>query len=266
MIFQAITFSDLDTVKNLQPPDWPDIIPYIKLYIESPNCWPIKVISGNELLGIGAAIFNEDTAWLAHIIVNEKYRKQGIGSAIVAELMHSVVLKNIPTQLLIATAIGQPVYEKAGFLKVTDYLFFKREKPWIEKNSVFEIKNYLIKYKQQILELDKYVTTENRRWLLEMHLNSAKLIIVDNQLWAYYLPTLGEGPIISQTEEAGLDLMRLKYEGIDKAVLPLENTTGIIFLLENGFVQVSKGARMIFGKEIQWKPEMIYSRIGGNFG
>ncbi len=38
-------------------------------------------------------------------------------------------------------------------------------------------------------------------------------------------------------------------------------------LKQKGFVKTeTKGTRIIPGKEIYWKPENIYSRIGGNFG
>ena len=50
-------------------------------------------------------------------------------------------------------------------------------------------------------------------------------------------------------------------------MLPEDNQAGVGFLKQNGFVKTeTKGTRMIPGKEIYWKPENIYSRIGGNFG
>ncbi len=61
--------------------------------------------------------------------------------------------------------------------------------------------------------------------------------------------------------------MNLKYSTSDKAVLPSENIAGIEFLKQNGFVEnTTKGTRMIMGKELEWKPNNVYSRISGNFG
>ncbi|MCK5463227.1 MAG: hypothetical protein KAI95_09430 [Bacteroidales bacterium] len=61
--------------------------------------------------------------------------------------------------------------------------------------------------------------------------------------------------------------MKIKYSKVDKAVLPGENHPGTNFLRQNGFtLSDTKGTRMILGQEIDWKPEHIYSRIGGNFG
>ncbi|OQX81186.1 MAG: hypothetical protein B6D64_02270 [Bacteroidetes bacterium 4484_276] len=53
----------------------------------------------------------------------------------------------------------------------------------------------------------------------------------------------------------------------NKIVLPEDNQAGVGFLKQNGFVKTeTKGTRIIPGKDIYWKPENIYSRIGGNFG
>jgi hypothetical protein len=72
---------------------------------------------------------------------------------------------------------------------------------------------------------------------------------------------------LGETTEAGRELMRFKYSTVDKATIPGENQAGIEFIKEFGFVETNTtGKRMILGKNIAWKPEMFYSRIGGNFG
>lgn len=83
----------------------------------------------------------------------------------------------------------------------------------------------------------------------------------------FYLPDLGEGLIFAENSEAGVELMKVKYAKSDKAVIPSENQVGIDFLKQNGFKQIdTKGKRMILGKDISWKPDCVYSRIGGNYG
>jgi len=61
--------------------------------------------------------------------------------------------------------------------------------------------------------------------------------------------------------------MKSKYAVNDRAVLPAENDAGISFLEQNGFVKTSvRGTRMAYGEDIQWIPDKIFSRIGGNIG
>jgi GNAT superfamily N-acetyltransferase len=266
MTIESIEISDLSEIAALQPKDWPDIVPDIEYYIHSPFCRAIKVVENGVIAGIGANIFFEDTCWLAHIIVSESYRNKGIGTAIVADLMNYATYEGYDTQSLIATELGEPIYTKAGFKKVTDYLFFKRlNSSHIETKSE-RIMLYSAQYKKGLLELDRYVTGENRINILEKHLPASYLIANQDEVLAFYLPSLGEGPIISRDKEAGIELMQWKYSTVDKAVLPDENIAGIEFLLANGFIQVSTCSRMLFGKEIPYHPEMIYSRIRGNVG
>ena len=70
--------------------------------------------------------------------------------------------------------------------------------------------------------------------------------------------------IIADHPDAGIVLMKMKYAAVSKAVLPSENEAGINFLLKSSFQEYSRGTRMYLGKRIQWHPEMLYSRIGGN--
>ncbi len=60
-----------------------------------------------------------------------------------------------------------------------------------------------------------------------------------------------EGLILADTIEDGIELMKVKYSKIDKAVISSENTAGIEFLKQNGFVEIqTKGTRMILGKDV----------------
>ena len=86
------------------------------------------------------------------------------------------------------------------------------------------------------------------------------------EVLGYYAPEIGEGPIIAEKEEAGIELMKLKHTTIDKAVLPDENMAGKEFLKENGFKETSRMKRMILLQDIDWKSQNIFSRIGGNVG
>jgi hypothetical protein len=117
------------------------------------------------------------------------------------------------------------------------------------------------------MELDNKISDENRGSLLFDNLSTSKVYIQKNSVQGVYIPDLGEGLVIADTIFAGLELMKDKYSEIDKAVLPAENHAGNSFLEQNGFVKIpTKGTRMIYGEYCRWKPDKIFSRIGGNLG
>ena len=56
MVFKSISSKDLAEVRNLQPEDWTDIIPYFEFYIRSSYCKTLKIREKSKIAGIGALI------------------------------------------------------------------------------------------------------------------------------------------------------------------------------------------------------------------
>jgi hypothetical protein len=267
MQYDKLTYLDIEQIKSLQPDGWPDITDAFRFYCDNDYCNPIKIMLDEKIVGIGNSIMFDKTAWLAHIIVSNDFRNQGIGYSIVDFLQKDIKAKGIETSLLIATELGEPVYTKAGFRKVSDYRYFKKDKDLIVKEFSKNIQPYKDTFYKALIQLDNYVSGENRERLLKNYLEKSFVYIDDNIIQGFYIPNLGEGPIFALTTDAGKELMRFKYSSVDKATMPCENQTGIEFIKDIGFKEINTtGKRMIFGNDIEWKPTMIYSRIGGNFG
>jgi len=267
MHIENATYKDLKQIKKLQPDGWPDISLDFFRYINYSFCEPIKVIIDNDVVGVGSSIIFKNSAWIAHIIVDSAYRNKGIGFRIVDYLVKSLEKKKIKSISLIATLSGEPLYKKAGFRYVSDYIFLNRKSDWGNKEISKYITLYSSKFYNQLLELDNEITGERREALIQKYVDDC-LIYFDNRgVRGYYLPYLGEGAIYALDEFVGLELMKIKYSIVDNAVIPSKNKIGIEFLKQNGFSESGKkGKRMIFGANLQWKPNCIFSRIGGNYG
>jgi GNAT superfamily N-acetyltransferase len=267
MIFETVTINDLEDIRSIQPEGWMDIIPDFKFYVASDYCYPIKIKIDNRIAGTGVAIIFESSAWLAHIIVDVKHRNKGVGYQIVRELLKYLRSLSIETVSLIATELGLPVYKKAGFRVVCEYATLMRENSPLDKFRSDKLILFKEEYRAGLYALDREISGENREKLLKSQLENSVLYCKDEKLLGYYLPTLKEGLIYADTLEAGLELMKIKYLNVDKAALPLNNISGLSFLVQQGFIMDSvKVTRMILGREINWKPEKVYSRIGGNLG
>jgi N-acetylglutamate synthase-like GNAT family acetyltransferase len=124
MQFDKITYYDLEQIGDLQPEGWRDIKEEFLRYVKNDFCNPVKVSLDNKIIGLGTSILFRNTAWMAHVIVGKEYRNQGIGSQIIDNLLTDLKSKSIESVLLIATELGEPVYKKAGFRPVTDYIWF----------------------------------------------------------------------------------------------------------------------------------------------
>ena len=265
MEINPLTGRDLSRIAHLQPDGWMPIGPPFLFYTENKFCFPLKVEIGDTIVGIGAAIIHRKTSWLGHIIVDASYRNQGIGTAITKKLMDLVLGKGYKTILLIATVLGAPVYKKLGFEKEGEYIFLRDGRvPDYHSHVAIPFDQ---RYQRTIIEMDNLISGETRTNLFEPHYNKAMLIVENNELKAFYMPTLGEGLIEASTTNAGLELMRIKYsKDITYAAIPEQNKAGLSFLSANGFKDYRRGIRMCYGKNIAWQPENIYGRIGGNLG
>jgi GNAT superfamily N-acetyltransferase len=267
MQVQPLNIQDLPHTQHLQPSGWGDININLLQYCLHDFCKPVKVVDKNRIVGIGAAILHRDSAWLAHIIVDESYRGRGIGYKIVKNLLEVASKNDASSVNLIATDLGVPVYEKAGFKMVGPYQFLKRTHAWISKQVSHQLKPARPDHYEQILKLDLEINGENRKRLIEGHLNQSIVFEKEGLVEGYYFPKLGQGPIYAATAHAGLSLMALKYSANDVAVIPADNDLAITFLLQNGFEkQDTTAVRMTYGRETIWQPEKIFSRIGGNYG
>lgn len=267
MHFSSITASDLENLRKLQPDGWSDIITDTTYYIKSAFCFPLKVEMENCISGMGVAIIYNNTAWLAHIIVHPDFRNRGLGLQIVNELLDIVKRHHIPTCLLTATEFGKPVYVRAGFETITEYVFLNRENPFPQRATVPEIISYDEQYRHQLLQMDATITAENREPLLSGVMEGSLLYVSEGALQGFYIPGLKEGPVLAISAIAGLELLKIKCVTSERVVLPADNSVAVDFLQQNGFVvSPTKGTRMVLGNDINWQPENIYSRIGGNFG
>lgn len=67
-------------------------------------------------------------------------------------------------------------------------------------------------------------------------------------------------------EKAGLALLNFKHcIRKSKTAIPEPNKAANDFMVKNGFVKTLSAPRMVLGNEVNWKPECVFSRIGGHY-
>lgn len=261
--------SDISHLTHLQPEDWNDIRNVFNQFIRFDFFYPVKALFQERIVGVGEVLFNKNTAWIGVIVVDKAFRNKGIGTLITDYLSKFIVSKNKSTQLLLATPLGQPVYQKLGFRHVSDYVFLKRnqeEKPLDFQAKHGCVKHYDHRFFEEMVTLDTLATGENRQAILKRFTTNC-LLFVDRELQGFFMPHLGDGLIVAKTNEAGFELLKIKWSTYGETItLPAENLETIDFAQSLGFEPFRYAAKMILGKQIDWKPQMIYNRIGGYLG
>ena len=264
MNISPLLASDLSQLPTIQPDGWSDIRKSFEFYLQHSFCNPVAVREGQEIIGVGSCIIHRSTTWLCHIIVHPEKRGVGIGKFITHQLIAIVEkVSTVKTILLLATKLGAPVYRKSGFEVESEYIFYK-DGEIQGKDSDTALCND--EQFDQVLALDRKISGEERSLLLSLHKHECLVKLVDGKVAGCYFPALGDGLIISQSPSVGLDLMRLRAQREARFIIPEQNTVAAKFLLQHGYRSFLTGTRMRLGKEIAWRPECLYNRIGGNLG
>jgi GNAT superfamily N-acetyltransferase len=263
--FAPVTQTDLPEISLLQPEFWADIIPTIRWYMTLDFCYLVKVTFNNEIVGCGAALVNEDSVWLANIIVAKAHRNKGIG-AVITEHLITYAAQIHPNVLLIATKLGRPVYEKYGFKEDQGYTFFKPHK------ITLPVSDYIIPYestyREAVLKMDADIMGEHRANFLHPRLQEAFLYVTNGVLGGFCIPGLGEGLTLADTPEAGLALMTMRLREEKRACVPTANKAAVDFLVAQGY-EIDENLwaiKMYLHKQPVWQPTKQYGRVGGNMG
>lgn len=265
MTIELLEAEDIALLNKVQPEGWYDIRPIHRYYFDEEHCFTYKLMVEGEIAGIGTIIYHRNIAWLAHILVKESFRKRGFGIAISKHLLEESEKNNIETVYLKATDMGAPLYSKLGFETETEYIAYKDFKPYSGQLSS-NICAYNHDLNEEVLGLDFDITGEIRVADLNPVLDSTYLYVKNNVVEGVYYTELGDGHIIADTEEAGLELMKFRLTSAEDAIFPQENSSAKEFM-ENLNVKASYTIkRMRLGKKQVLDFSKMFNRIGGYLG
>lgn len=258
--------SDLQNLSELQPPDWGDLVPRFQYFINSAYCEPIKLTENNETIAIGTSMLHKDSAWLACIIVHPNHRKKGLGNILTQKLIDGIDRQKFKTIYLDATDMGYPVYKKLGFEVEAEYVHLKRELQFPSYPVSPNIIPFREEFKEQILRLDEQISGENRRGILCDFLKQSQVYLDGQTVHGFYIPGWGDEPIITDNAIAGIELLKLRSQSMNSAILPADNSVALDFLEKNDFVIYKKSKRMLLGQKKSWNANGIFNWISGQLG
>lgn len=267
MQVETVEIADLPIIEHLQPSDWKGVAEHYHYYISHDNCVPLKLTDAGVVKAVGALIYHQDSAWLAHIIVDPSTRGQGLGTKITQALIDKVDPEYFSSIFLMSTELGYPVYQKLGFEEEGKQLFYISDNKVIEQEKHPSVQPIHPSDYPQVFALDNLAYAEKRTYRLLQGIETALVFKnSDNKVEGVYFPDLLEGPVLALTPEAGKALMieRMKTHAI--AIVP-ENNADAIAVLETFNWKVFRSARrMRLGSKRIWRASLIYNRFSGQIG
>jgi ribosomal protein S18 acetylase RimI-like enzyme len=268
MLFSQFQLADLPLLPDFQPEGWDDLITTFTYFINSPNCFPIKLSIENETVAIATSIRHIDTAWLACIVVHRNYRGRGLGRAITNELINRLDARVFKTIYLDATDEGYEVYTKLGFEMEDNYIHYKNSSQKRQSLPAVHphIRTYQPKDFHQLFHLDYKATGEYRKAILSDWISEAIVYEEAGFVQGYYLPDRSNRLIIARSRPVGKALLNYHIDRHHIVIPPSGNTYAIDFLKENGFEPYRATKRMRLGVTRPVNLQMLFNRLSGQLG
>ena len=108
----------------------------------------------------------ENVAWIAMVLVDKDARGQGVGTKLLKHSLDYLDGRKVETVRLDATRLGQPIYEKLGF--VPEYELARFEGIARQGKTGLSITEAVPEFFADMIEYDRQVTGTNREKMLSL--------------------------------------------------------------------------------------------------
>jgi len=251
--------------------DWGEREVFFRYAVDAPQMTPFVAERDGAILGTGIASVHGPAGWVGTIFVDPSERGTGLGRALTEAAMGVIAAAGAGTQVLVATDLGRPVYEKLGFETRTFYQTFEREGVAPDGEPADAgILPFTVSDVDDAALLDRTATGEDRGPLLAAMAameGGIALRSPDGRLDGYVLRApWGGGATVARDLDAAQRLFagRLRRAGPGKTVrvgTPLENEAGLAALDAAGWRRTYRARRMELGPRPEWRPAMLWGQF-----
>ncbi|MGO9568993.1 MAG: GNAT family N-acetyltransferase [Desulfomonilaceae bacterium] len=220
-------------------------------------------------------VYESRFAWIGMVLVEQRFRGRGIGTALLERAIHYLDSQNIPCMKLDATPQGRILYEKLGFVSEYDlerWMLKREPREIVTTKSPIEI--------EDVLRLDREIFGADRSQLLRSLNDSAAAFTLvargGEGIEGYTFGRRGSladhlGPWVARNADMAATLLDefLRRSGRELVFVDcmLENLWALPLLKARGFEFSRPLTRMFRGKNsYPGRPELACATLGPEFG
>jgi predicted N-acetyltransferase YhbS len=208
------------------------------------------------IVGTAGAVSFGQTAWVGGVAVLPEARGVRLGEALTAAALDAI--GEHPTVLLLATAVGRPIYERLGFVPEVSYRVFNGAGHG-DPDGLVPAPPELVR------ELDREATGEDRR--LGVDAGIAAALATPDHRGVALRPPWAARPILARDPAAGRALLAGVMEPGIRLAAPVTNRAAIAAILSHGCPERPGGViRMRRGAPVDWRPDEVWSVFSLFFG
>ena len=276
-VIRPMTLDDAAPAADLiRRHDFGDRLDFFTWALDRPTIRVLVLEDAEGVLGTGVASAHGPVGWVGVIFVAPGRRGSGLGRRMTRAVLDDLEARGCRTQVLIASPMGRPIYEREGFTVLDRQVRFAIDGlPAAEGAADSNVRAFTEADRGAIERLDRQATGEDRRAVLSDLVTPASTLVAvgaDGSVSGYLAraPWRG-GALISPDPADALRLLehRRRSTGVGHragAGVLASNEAGRAALREAGWDEELGGMRMIRGESLHWDPSAIFGQFNGALG
>jgi GNAT superfamily N-acetyltransferase len=256
--------------------DFGDRLGFLAWAIDQPTITAFVAEADDGIVGTGVASVHGAAGWVGVIFVAASHRRGGLGRRITEAVIDHLEANGARSQILIASPMGRPLYERLGFRLFERQVRFTIDglppeaAPSDPRVRAFEAADL-----DSVLALDRAVTGEDRGPIIRALVTPDSTLVAigrDGDVRGYLArsPWRGGAVIAPDPDDALRLLERRRFatgvSGKAGAGVLASNEAGRARLREAGWAEELGGVRMLRGEPLDWNPNGIYGQFNGALG
>jgi GNAT superfamily N-acetyltransferase len=245
--------------------------------LDQPTIAPFVAVDGREVVATGIASAHGPVGWVGVIFVAPDRRGTGLGRAITRRVLEELEARGCHSQVLIASPMGRPIYEREGFRELGRQVRFTAE-PIDGDAGRFaaeRLRSFRADDLDAILELDRGATGEDRSAVLRVLVDASSTWLTvdaaDRPTGFFLRPPWRGGAVIARDPDDALVLLELRRRqtsshGHAGAGVLASNETGRARLRAAGWHEEVANVRMLRGEPLDWDANAIWGQLNGALG
>ena len=260
----------------LRAGDFGERLPFFEWALTQATIVAFVAVDGGRIVGTGVGSAQGNAGWVGVIFVTAELRGGGLGRRITRAVIDELEARGCRTQILIASPLGRPIYEREGFSVLDRQVRFTiAGLPPDERPLDPDIRRLAPEHLDGVLALDRAATGEDRSAVLRNLLSPESThVVVDsvNAVRAYLArPPWRGGALIAREPDDALRLLDIRrhstgVSGTAGAGVLAGNVAGRERLRAAGWLEELGGVRMIRGAPLIWEPNWIWGQLNGALG
>lgn len=266
---------------------WGDRRAFFRFAIEHPGLSPLVAEADGRIAGTGIATVNGSVGWVGMIFVDEALRGRGIGTALTAAVIDRLQAAGCTSLVLLASALGRPIYERLGFVAEMDYRLLvaagqggaRPSTTWAAEaesdRAPARLRPFAPADLPAILALDAAATGEDRGHLLSAIAHPATTVVAvgpSGRVVGFDARApWGPHPTIAPALVDGVRLVEARRARTSvgaelRTALPEANERGLVTLENLGWRAERGLTRMVRGAPVRWDPQAIWGQFNYAIG